>query len=707
MADHCRSAKYAQEGGRMSAPNFVRKTGTEGLDFVPAGGRPAIRAYPDLRAFLLERGGPDTASLFAEPVAARASGGAPPHISWYAAVGGDPRPLSALDPDSRLRPEGLLRDRLAALGPLLDDPEHGTSLRAALNIASLNDVLVIAGQPVLTNWGLVPAGMAGDEAARQDHFARTLGAYAPFEAPALEAPPPRRGPTAAAAGVAGAAAAGAALASAPAAADPGSGRQEDGGTGGDPFPAGGGQPDPAMHAGAPMAGAAPPPPPPGGAGDGGSGVGGGGGAPPPGGGSAGPPEGGPPGAGPVVVDVPWHRRPWLPVLIAVIVAVAVLLFLLLPGVLIYPERQVAERPDLDRLIALQRESNRALEEQIRVLEEALDRGVCTVQDPRLGIPGSIVPIRPGEDGARLGPPLVPGEAAPAILPEDETAEAEPPDLLPPQPEETPVPPAALPDQSFEGTLVDLLDRTTALVIAENEQDLGIGSGFFVAPETLVTNYHVIENARPNGLFVTNQALGGLRPATLEFRTSGSAIGSPDYAVLSVPAASDLPHLSFSSTVARLQGVVAAGYPTIVLEADLNYQALINGDIGAIPAMALTQGNVTVIQNEGQSLPIVAHTASISPGNSGGPLVDACGRVVGINTFGRINQQQASRVNYAIAAGNLTRFLSENGVPHAVVEGRCVNQPAAPPVAAAAPPADADPPTAGASAPGAAEPGAAE
>lgn len=368
----------------------------------------------------------------------------------------------------------------------------------------------------------------------------------------------------------------------------------------------------------------------------------------------------------------WYGRPWLPVLIAVLVSAVVLLFLLLPGVLLYPEQPRAERPDLDRLIALQRESNRSLEEQIRMMEAALDRGVCTIQDPRQGIPGTIVPLQPGQTPG-------PGGAQPAILPEGApgqgpTAPAAPP-LLPPQPDTTRVPPEALPDQEpFAGTLVELLDESTALVIAEGEQNIGIGSGFFIAPQTLVTNYHVLENARPDRIFVTNQALGGLQPASLEFHTQGSDVGSPDYAVLDVPSAQGVRHLSFTPAVTRLQGVVAAGYPTIILEADLNYRALINGDASAIPSMAVTQGVVTVVQNEDQRFPIVAHTASISPGNSGGPLVDACGRVVGINTFGRIDQAQASRINYAIAAVNLTRFLETNGVSFRVVDGACVSQP---------------------------------
>ena len=336
----------------MSAPNFVRKTGTDGLDPVAVGDQPVIQAYPELRRFIAEHRGPEAAGLFAEPVTTSSPGNDAAPVSWYAAMSGDPRTLATLDAEAREQPEALLRRRLADLAPLLDDPRQGHLVRAALNIASVKDILVIGDQPVLTNWGLLPQGLIADETARRDHFARTLGAYAPFGAPPLNFAD-RNAPTSsvAAAGLAGAAALAAGADSAQAA----TATSQDG--------------------------AQPPPPPLGSSTDPGVGDAGGGNAPPPRGQA-------------VVVDVPWHRRPWLPVLIAVIAAVALLVFLLLPGVLIYPERAVAENPDLDTLIALQRENNRSLEEQIRRLEEALEAGVCTIQDPRQGIPATIVPDVP-------------------------------------------------------------------------------------------------------------------------------------------------------------------------------------------------------------------------------------------------------------------------------------------------------------------------
>ena len=191
--------------------------------------------------------------------------------------------------------------------------------------------------------------------------------------------------------------------------------------------------------------------------------------------------------------------------------------------------------------------------------------------------------------------------------------------------------------------------------------------------------------RPDRLFVTNRALGGVQPARVKDITASSTIGGPDYAVLEVPSAGDLPQLPLASHVERLENVVAAGFPGVVMDTDLNFQALRNGDPSAIPQMAVSQGVVTVIQRSGSDLPIIVHTANISPGNSGGPLVDSCGRVVGINTFIRVDQESSSRLNYALEASALAAFLSEHDIPHTLLDGPCQPQ-----VASAAPPARQQP-----------------
>ena len=62
--------------------------------------------------------------------------------------------------------------------------------------------------------------------------------------------------------------------------------------------------------------------------------------------------------------------------------------------------------------------------------------------------------------------------------------------------------------------MELLDLTTVFIIAVGEAGPSIGSGFFIAPNTIMTNGHVVENARAGEIYVTNRALGSLKQVSV-------------------------------------------------------------------------------------------------------------------------------------------------------------------------------------------------
>jgi len=317
--------------------------------------------------------------------------------------------------------------------------------------------------------------------------------------------------------------------------------------------------------------------------------------------------------------------------------------------------RVAERPNSVALLNepatreatdRQREQNLGLEREIEAHRRLLSVNVCTsdpAQTPRLG-PDRAAPVLPG-----------------AVVP----------------------PPGG---QAFQGTLAELLTQAVVLIIAPSSGPDGgasTGSGFFVAPDLIATNLHVIEGADPAEIVVTSKKLGRTTHARVVAQTPSSEIGSPDIALLRVDGAPGIQPLAFSTTAAPLDQVIAAGFPGLLMQSDEAFTRLRNGDAAAVPELILTDGRINAIQSAAGGMKIIPHSAAVSGGNSGGPLADACGRVLGINTFITANREQVVHANYAQKSDGIVAFIRQNGVDVADLTGPCV--PGTPPSASGAPP----------------------
>ena len=138
----------------------------------------------------------------------------------------------------------------------------------------------------------------------------------------------------------------------------------------------------------------------------------------------------------------------------------------------------------------------------------------------------------------------------------------------------------------------------------------LGSGFIIdAGGLVVTNNHVIEGADEITVVLDD---GTRYPATLRGHDAKT-----DLALLEIKADSPLPHLSWGNSEAARVGdwVVAVGNPF---------------GLGG----TVTAGIVSARRRDIQSGPFddfIQIDASINRGNSGGPLFDTQGRVIGVNT----------------------------------------------------------------------------
>jgi S1-C subfamily serine protease len=177
-----------------------------------------------------------------------------------------------------------------------------------------------------------------------------------------------------------------------------------------------------------------------------------------------------------------------------------------------------------------------------------------------------------------------------------------------------------------------------------------GSGFFITRDGLVvTNAHVIEGCSALNV---RTAQGAGAPATVLAQSQ-----QDDLAVLksSAPAA-QIASLRVAPAPRAGESVVAYGFPLSGLLSSTG-----NATTGSISALA-------GLRNDARHMQI---SAPVQPGNSGGPLVDMSGNVIGV-IFSKLDALRVARaikdipqnINFAIKASVAANFLDANGVKYA-------------------------------------------
>lgn len=162
--------------------------------------------------------------------------------------------------------------------------------------------------------------------------------------------------------------------------------------------------------------------------------------------------------------------------------------------------------------------------------------------------------------------------------------------------------------------------------------LGIGSGFFVKPNTIATNYHVIEGAvRGTAKLVGKNTIYTIEGVIAEDEDN-------DLSLLEVTAygIKPLSLIDDSDTVKIGEAVYVAGNPK-GLEGTFS-----DGIISSLRTLEYKNKRLQM-------------TAPISPGSSGGPVLNQKGEVIGVS-FAGLRALDAQNLNFAIPSNYLKKLL---------------------------------------------------
>ena len=203
---------------------------------------------------------------------------------------------------------------------------------------------------------------------------------------------------------------------------------------------------------------------------------------------------------------------------------------------------------------------------------------------------------------------------------------------------------ASPARAGENYAEKLMETVGKAVVTVKTSGGKMGSGFIIDAESVVTNFHVIAGAEKAEVVLPDKS---------HFSVTGFTVVKPEYdiAILAVKVPAE--KAAAAPKIAR--ELPKPGEKVYALGAPLSLSGSISDGI----VSAVRHGDeIEAARQLGYSADSVwvQMTAPISPGNSGGPIVNSEGEVLGLSTF---FDKRGQNVNFAISGTHIAKFVDSS------------------------------------------------